>query len=119
MRTILSALALAAVLAGTAQARDDLNIGMPEFPSSLHPAIDPLLVKSYVLGFTTHTITTYNGDSKLVCLLCTEVPTLENGLAVREDRPDGSHGLAVTIKLKPELKWGDGVPVTAQDLAFT
>ena len=27
--------------------------------------------------------------------------------------------MAVTIKLKPDLKWGDGQPVTAKDLAFT
>ena len=118
MRTLPLLLALACT-ASPALARDALNIGMPEFPSSLHPAIDPLLVKSYVLGFTTRTVTTYDGDGKLVCLLCTEVPTLENGLAKQEDRPDGTHGLAVTIKLEPDLKWGDGVPVTARDLAFT
>ena len=27
--------------------------------------------------------------------------------------------MAVTVKLKPGLKWGDGVPVTTRDLAFT
>src|SRR5260370_3901401 len=27
--------------------------------------------------------------------------------------------MAVTIKLKPDLKWGDGVPVTTKDLEFT
>jgi peptide/nickel transport system substrate-binding protein len=102
-----------------ALAKDDLVIGIAEFPSSLHPSIEPLLIKSYVLGFTIRTITTYDGDGKLICLLCTEVPTLQNGLAKLEDRPDGTHGMAVTIKLKPDLQWGDGVPVTAEDLAFT
>ena len=118
MRPLLPAL-LALASACPAAARDALNIGMPEFPSSLHPHIDPLLVKSYVLGFTTRTVTTYNGEGKLICLLCTEVPSLENGLARREDRPDGTQGLAVTIKLKPDLQWGDGEPVTARDLLFT
>lgn len=115
MRLLAAAPALALLLATTAaRARDDLRIGMPEFPSSLHPAIDPLLVKSYILGFTTRTVTTYDGDGKLVCLLCTEVPSLENGLVKHE-----GEGLAVTFKLKPDLKWGDGEPVTARDLAFT
>ena len=27
--------------------------------------------------------------------------------------------MAVTLKLKPDLKWGDGVPVTTKDLLFT
>jgi peptide/nickel transport system substrate-binding protein len=53
-------------------------------------------------------------DGQVVCLLCTVVPSLENGLAKRE-----GNGLAVTIKLKPGLAWGDGVPVTARDIAFT
>jgi peptide/nickel transport system substrate-binding protein len=116
---LLSLLAAAALGAPSASAKDDLVIGIAEFPSSLHPSIDPLLIKSYVLGFTIRTVTTYDGDGKLICLLCTEVPTLQNGLAKLEDRPDGSHGMAVTIKLKPDLQWGDGAPVTASDLAFT
>jgi peptide/nickel transport system substrate-binding protein len=47
-------------------------------------------------------------------MLCAELPTIDNGLAVRE-----GDGMAVTIKLKPGLRWGDGVPVTASDLRFT
>ena len=107
-------LAVLLLLTTGAHARDTLTIGISEFPSSLHPAIDALLIKSYVLGFTTRTVTTYDGDNQLVCLLCTEVPTLENGLARRE-----GEGLAVTIKLRADLRWGDGEPVTARDLAFT
>ena len=30
-----------------------------------------------------------DADWKNTCLLCTDLPTLENGLARREDRPDG------------------------------
>ena len=97
-----------------AQARDTLTIGIAEFPSSLHPSIDPLLIKTYVLGFATRTVTTYGPGNRLICLLCTEVPTLENGLARKE-----GNGLAVTLKLRPGLQWGDGEPVTARDVAFT
>jgi ABC-type transport system substrate-binding protein len=38
-------------------------------------------------------------------------------LARRET--DGEGGLAVTLRLRTELAWGDGVPVTAHDVAFT
>ena len=110
------ALLLAAALlpVSAAQARDTLTIGIAEFPSSLHPSIDPLLIKTYVLGFATRTVTTYGPGNRLICLLCTEVPTLDNGLARKE-----GEGLAVTLKLRPDLHWGDGEPVTARDVAFT
>lgn len=115
MTTRLTLLLAAALLPlSGAQARDALTIGIAEFPSSLHPSIDPLLIKNYVIGFATRTVTTYDADNHLICLLCTEVPTLENGLA----RMEGA-GMAVTIKLRPDLRWGDNEPVTARDLAFT
>jgi peptide/nickel transport system substrate-binding protein len=77
------------------------------------------VVKSYALGFAIRPITAFDADWKNSCLLCTELPTIENGLAKIEDRPNGSKGMAVTIKLKPGLQWGDGKPVTARDIAFT
>ncbi len=120
-RTMLAALcALPALLPGpSAQAKDDLVIGVSQFPSSLHPDIDPEVIKAYVLDFATRPLTSFDKDWKLVCLLCTELPTIENGLAKFEDRPDGKRGMAVTFKLKPDLAWGDGQPVTAKDIAFT
>jgi peptide/nickel transport system substrate-binding protein len=114
--------AIAALLlagAGPALAKDDLVIGVAQFPSSLHPDIDAEVVKGYAVDFATRQVTAFDKDWKNSCLLCTEVPTLQNGLAVPEKQPDGSTGLAVTLKLKPELKWADGVPVTAKDVEFT
>jgi peptide/nickel transport system substrate-binding protein len=116
----LFATALAAATTTRAQAQHDtLTIGIAQFPSSLHPDIDPEVVRSYAMGFVIRPITAFDADWKNTCLLCTELPTLENGLARREDRPDGKPGMAVTIRLKPSLTWGDGQPVTARDIAFT
>jgi peptide/nickel transport system substrate-binding protein len=98
---------------------DTLTIGISQFPTNLNPNIDPVIAKSYALGFSNRHITAFDPDWKNTCLLCTELPTIENGLARIEDRPDGSKGMAVTIKLKPDLKWADGEPVTARDIAFT
>jgi peptide/nickel transport system substrate-binding protein len=119
---LLVALAVAGALAlgaSAAQAKDDLIIGVAQFPSSLHPDIDAEVIKGYVNAFTIRQITAYDKDWKNSCLLCTELPSLDNGLAKREKQPDGTDGLAVTLKLKPDLKWGDGVPVTAKDIEFT
>jgi peptide/nickel transport system substrate-binding protein len=51
-------------------------------------------------------------DGKYYPELAAEVPTLENG-GVSAD------GLTITIKLRPDAKWSDGQPVTAQDAVFT
>ncbi len=102
-----------------AQAKDDLVIGVAQFAPSLHPDIDALVIKSYVLDFANRPITAYDAAWKPVCLLCTELPTIQNGGAIFETTADGGRGLAVTLKLRPDLAWGDGVPVTTRDLMFT
>jgi peptide/nickel transport system substrate-binding protein len=96
-----------------------LRIGVSQFPSTLHPSIDSMLAKTYVLGMTRRPFTGYGPDWELRCFLCTELPTLENGLAVPLERPDGSRGIALTFTIHPEATWGDGVPVTTDDVLFT
>ncbi len=91
-----------------------LTIGVSSFPSTLHPAVDPELVKVYALGFADRPVTTYDANHQLICLLCTEIPTLENGGAKLEGA-----GMAVTFHFKPGLTWADGAPLGAADLAFT
>ena len=99
--------------------KETLTIGIAQFPSSLHPDIDAETVKTYTDGFVIRQVTAFDKDWKNSCLLCTKLPTIENGLARIEDLPGGKKGMAVTLKLKPDLKWSDGVPVTAGDIRFT
>ena len=110
---------LLSLAGGSAQAKDDLVIGVAQFPSSLHPNIDAEAIKGYVVAFALRPITSHDKDWKMACLLCAELPDAENGLAKLEDLPGGGQGMAVTIKLKPDLKWSDGQPVTTKDLVFT
>ncbi len=112
-------LTCAPFLAPDAHAKDDLVIGVAQFPSNMHPDIDSEVIKLYVIDFAIRPVTAFDKDWKNSCLLCTELPTVENGLAKIEELGDGKQGMAVTIKLKPDLKWGDGEPVTSADLAFT
>ena len=102
-----------------ASAKDSLVIGVAQFPASLHPYISAQTVQWYTIGLAQRPITAFSTDGVPVCLLCAELPTLQNGLARIEGQPDGTRGLAVTIKLRPGLSWGDGIPVTAKDIAFT
>ena len=70
------------LLSGSAAAgqHDELTIGITQFPATLNPNIDAMAAKSYVLGMTLRPFTVYDADWKLVCLLCTELPSIENGL---------------------------------------
>lgn len=52
---------------------------------------------------------------QIVPLLATTVPTLENGDVTL--RPDG--GMDVVWRLRPDVKWHDGVPFTSADVKFT
>jgi peptide/nickel transport system substrate-binding protein len=119
----LFAIALCAVLIGAASGREahaaELKIGITQFPSTLNPHIDSMLAKSYIQAMTIRTVTTYDQDWNLICLLCVELPTLENGQAVLEKTPDGGDGIAVTYRLNPDASWGDGTPVTSADMVFT
>ena len=101
-----------------AQARN-LVIGTTQFPSTLNPNISTMAAAQYVLGFTQRPFTTFDQRWELVCLLCEELPTLENGRAVREEGPEGKAGVALTYTIRAGATWGDGTPVTTADVVFT
>ncbi len=110
--------------AAQAKPKDELIIGITQFPSTLNPLIDAMLAKSYVLGMARRPITTYGPDWQLICMLCAGLPTIENGRAVpfELDKPNdagGTKGIRLTYTLHPDAAWGDGTPVTTKDVIFT
>ena len=78
-----------------------------------------MLAKSYVLNMALRSITTYDQNWNLICLLCTTLPTIENGLSQPELLPNGSTGVASTYTIHSGATWGDGTPVTTADVLFT
>ncbi len=112
-------LSIAAATGAGAADRKELVIGITQYPSTFHPNIDAMLAKSYVLGMTRRPITVNDADWNLVCMLCVKLPTIENGMAMPEKTPDGKDGMAVTYTLIPEAQWGDGTPVSTEDVKFT
>ncbi len=122
MRTV-PALLLAGLVAwlvtpAQADPRTRLVIGMGQFPPDMHPMITSTSIKDFILDSALRPMTGFNRRGEVICILCTEVPSITNGRARLVDRPDGSKGIEVTYTLKPDLFWGDGVPVTAADFAF-
>jgi len=55
---------------------------------------------------------TYDNTGTFVAELASEVPSQANG-------DISSDGLTITWKLKPNLKWSDGQPITSKDVLFT
>jgi peptide/nickel transport system substrate-binding protein len=105
--------------AAVARPADELAIGVTQFPATLHPSIDAMVAKSYVLGMVRRPLTVYDAQWHLVCMLCVELPTIENGLAVPFDLGGGKRGIRLTYTLRPDARWGDGVPITTDDVLFT
>ena len=69
-RSLTLALLLAASPALAQQpAREQLTIGITQDPATLHPNIESMAAKSYVLGFTRRVLTTYGQDWALACRL--------------------------------------------------
>ena len=118
LRYIASFLAAFAFLASPAAAKDELAIGTTQAPGTMNPLISSMLAKSLILNMTQRPVTAYDANWNLVCLLCTELPTIENGKARLVDLPDGKKGIETDYELKPFV-WGDGTPLTTKDIAFT
>ena len=116
---LLACLATALALAAPARAKDELVIGMNQYPGTWHPYFDSMLARSLIENMTLRPTTAYDPDWNLACLLCTGLPTIENGRARVTDLPDGKQGIAVDWTLPAGVKWGDGTPVTTKDVAFT
>ena len=122
IRRIFSALlticALASPAGNRAWAKDELVLGMTQMPGTWNPIISSMLAKSLISNMTSRPVTAYDASWKLVCLVCTELPTIENGKARVIDLPDGKKGMELDVELR-DMRWGDGVPVSAKDVAFT
>src|SRR4029077_9246966 len=100
--------------------------------SSATPPSNDLLIVGYdrepdtLNRFSTHILediqtciveglTTTDEQMRVVPLLATEVPTVDNGGV----RLRGDGGMDVTWKLRPDVKWHDGQPFTSADVKFT
>lgn len=101
-----------------AQTRETLTIGVVQFPSTFHPNIEPLTIKTYILGLVKRPLTLYDWTPKKVAQLAVDVPTIENGGAKIIDLGGGRRGIEMTVRLQPNARWGDGRPVTARDMLF-
>jgi peptide/nickel transport system substrate-binding protein len=109
---------LLALVTFPAAAKDELVLAMTQAPGTMNPVISSMLAKSLIQNMIARPLTAYDPDWKLVCLVCVELPSLDKKTARLVTLPDGKQGIETDYTLKP-MKWGDGVPLTAKDIAFT
>jgi peptide/nickel transport system substrate-binding protein len=89
-----------------------LRIGWTADPDNLSPFIGVETAASEVLYLTYDRVFGFGLDGKPIPQLATELPTKENG-GISAD------GLTWTVHIRPGIKWQDGQPLTAKDVAFS
>jgi len=116
-----AALACAVLLAPASAdaAKDQLVIGISQFPSGFHPNLESHVALSFIHGMTRRPLTVYDTDWQLICMLCTKLPSYEDGTIREWQTVDGTPGLEVDYTIRDDAVWGDGTPVTTKDVLFT
>jgi len=99
-----------------AQTQEGIVIVISEDPPSFNPTItdagyDALVMELVMLG-----LSDIDADGNVFPELALELPTQANG-GVSLDEEAGT--MSVTWKLRTDVKWQDGKPVTADDVIFT
>jgi peptide/nickel transport system substrate-binding protein len=99
----------------TAAGPSSITVVIPEDPPGFNALIsdtgyDALVMKMVLLGMTA-----VGPDGTVYPVLAAELPTEANGGVVVN--PDGA--MDVTWKMRNDVMWSDGTPVTADDVLFT
>lgn len=89
-----------------------LNIIYYQAPSILNPYLSSGTKDVESSSLVLEPLAGFDEKGTVFPRLVTEIPTLENG-GVSADLT------TITWKLKPDLKWSDGSPLTADDVVFT
>src|SRR4051812_22108634 len=97
-------------------AGDTLTLAITREPATLHPLFGSTSMAAVeVMGALFEPLTVYDDRHQLTPCLATEIPSFQNGGLRR--LPGG--GLESVWHLRPDARWSDGVPVTADDFVFT
>ena len=114
---IAAVLAIGAACRGRAGARPPSNelliVGYDREPDTLNRFSTHILED--IQTCIVEGLTTTDEQMRVVPLLATDVPTVENGGV----RLRGDGGMDVTWRLRPGVTWHDGAPFTSADVQFT
>jgi peptide/nickel transport system substrate-binding protein len=89
-----------------------LNVAFSQEPNTLSPYYTQSAFATWAVYLIQAHFFDYDDKFQPQAKLAAEVPTVANGGMSQDAK-------TYTLKLKPNLKWSDGKPLTADDLAFT
>jgi peptide/nickel transport system substrate-binding protein len=91
---------------------ETLRLLLWQAPSTLNPHLAPGVKDQTASRIVYEPLASFDSEGKLVPFLAAEIPSIENGQVAAD-------GKSVTWKLRPDVKWSDGVVFTAKDVLFT
>jgi peptide/nickel transport system substrate-binding protein len=96
--------------------QNSITIVIPEDPPSFNPIITDAGYDSLVMELAMLGLSDVDPDGNVFPELAADLPTTENGdVVIDED----AGTMAVTWKMRQDVQWADGTPVTADDVLFT
>jgi len=116
MKSVLMGAVAAAAFAPMAHAErgsdGHVNVLYWQAPSLMNPYLSGGTKEVEAASLVLEPLARFSPSGEIIPHLAVDVPTLANG-GIAEDLK------SITWKLKPDLKWSDGTPVTAEDVVFT
>lgn len=89
-----------------------ITVLLPEDLSTMNPYLTTALITLQVTPAILEPLVGVDPEGQYYPILAREVPTIDNG-GVSED------GLIITWRLRDDVLWSDGTPLTADDVVFT
>lgn len=81
-------------------------------PSIVSPYLSSGVKETEASSVVLEPLASYDENGNMVPRLAVEIPTLANGGVAKDLK-------SITWKLKPDIVWSDGTPLTADDVVFT
>ena len=95
--------------------KDHLNIAVSSEVDTLNPVVGTTFVDELVKDATLRKLIALDPKNTPYPVLIKEIPTFKNGKLKFTKNADGK-GLKAEIEFKENANWGDGVPLTCEDL---
>ena len=112
LATVVAFAALTGPAFGERGSDGELRILSWQAPSNLNPYLAGGSADTRAASLVLEPLAKFDENGKIVPWLAESIPTLENG-GISEDLK------SITWKLKPDLLWSDGTPLTSADVKFT
>jgi len=96
-------------------AKSELTIALNQEFETLNPVVNSMMAAVYVQDATLRPLVALSPEGKPYAVMIKEIPSFANKKA-RLNKSDKNSPLKVDIEILPKAQWGDGEPVTCEDV---